>query len=157
MVRPAQLLPRIFDGYNENPHFLVPTSYHLPRNSLEEREVAATFKKMYFGGENLSSSNLHGFADYHTDAQFKLQTQRFLLLFQEHSSMPIYKYDFSYEGSLSFVKSILLLSSWDGVCHADDLFYLFSPSFPIFMWPWDHAATVRERFVRLQANFAKTG
>lgn len=157
MIRPAQLLPGMLERYNENPDFLVPLSFNLPRNSVESREVSTTFRQLYFGGENLSSRNLNGFADYQTDAQFKFTTQRVLNLFMEHSNTPIYKYSFSYDGSLNFLKFILVLRGYDGVCHADDLFYLFSPSFPILMLPWDHAATVRERFVRLQTNFAKFG
>lgn len=157
MVREYLLDEEVFDRYNENDDFFVPLSFNLDKNSPEVKEVASVFKNLYFNGEQLSSESLNEWAKFHTDAQFKFPADRAIKSFANVSSHPIYYYDFSYDGGLNFLKTLLFLRSYNGVCHADDIFYLFSPAFPIPVWPTDHSLTVRRRLIRLWANFAKTG
>jgi bile salt-stimulated lipase len=157
MVREYMLDEDVFSRYNENDNFFVPLSFELAENTPEVEEVADIFKKMYFDGKLLSEDNLAGWAKFHTDAQFKFPTERVIKSLAKFSTQPIYYYDFTYDGGLNFLKTLLFLRSYDGACHADDIFYLFSPAFPIPVWPTDHALTVRRRLIRLWANFAKTG
>ncbi|CRL02968.1 CLUMA_CG016255, isoform A [Clunio marinus] len=156
-VRESLIDSDVFQRYNENPDFFVPLSYKLDKDSPETIEVADEFKNIYFNNEPLSNSNLVGWAKFHTDAQFKFPTDRTLQYFMQTSTHPIYYYEFSYSGTLNFLKQLLFLFDYDGACHADDMFYLFKPSFPIPMFPWDQAIQVRRRQVRLWANFAKFG
>lgn len=157
MVREYLLDNQVFDLYNENDKFLVPLSFELPENSTEVKEVAQAFRDLYFSGKNLSGDNLDDWAHFHTDAQFKFPTDRTMKFFAQNSPYPIYYYEFSFDGALNFLKTLLFLRSYQGACHADDIFYLFTQGFPIPVWPTDHALTVRRRLIRLWANFAKTG
>lgn len=157
MVREYLLDGSVFERYNKNPDFFVPLSFNLQKNSTNVKEVADAFKSLYFNGMQLSEDKLEEWAEFHTDAQFKFPTDRTIKYFAQTSPHPIYYYDFSFEGNLNFLKTLLFLRGYDGACHADDIFYLFNPSFPIPVWPNDHALTVRRRYIRLFTNFAKFG
>lgn len=157
MVREYMLDEEVFTRYNENDEFFVPLSFNLQSNALKIKEVAESLKEQYFQGNSLSEQNLNEWAEFHTDAQFKFPTDRVVKSFTKFSTQPIYYYDFTYDGGLNFLKTLLFLRGYSGACHADDIFYLFSPAFPIPVWPNDHALKVRRRLIRLWANFAKTG
>lgn len=157
MLREYLLDNSVFDRYNENDYFLVPLSFELDENSTEVRNISDTFKKLYFDGQNLSMSNLEGWAEYHTDAQFRFPTDRTIKILTKTFKNPIFKYEFGYNGALNILKKLLFLGKYPGACHADDLFYLFSPEISIPVWPTEHALTVRKRLIRLWTNFAKTG
>lgn len=157
MVRQYLLNNKVFQEYNADDSFLVPLSYELPRNSSHVLTVAKAFRETYFDGEKLSKEKLNGWATYHTHAQFEFPMWRVIKLMVQKSTDPLFVYNFSYSGNLNFLKTLLFLRGYEGVCHADDIFYLFSPSFPIPLWPTDHALTVRRRYIRLFTNFAKFG
>jgi bile salt-stimulated lipase len=177
MVREYLLDEEVFDRYNNDDNFFVPLSFNLDESSPEKKKIADTFKDLYFDGQNLSSNSLNEWAKFHTDAQFKFPADRAIKSFALNTSKAIYYYDFSFDGGLNFLKTLLFLRSYQGACHAgkileirnfftkvnnfflftDDIFYLFSPAFPIPVWPTDHSLTVRRRLIRLWTNFAKTG
>jgi len=156
-IREYLLNRQIFNQFNRDNSYLVPLSFDLARSSPFNIEVADKFKAMYFNGQNLSSETIDGFAQYHTDAQFKFPADRTIVITANVTKLPIYYYNFSYEGALNFLKTLLFLRAHPGVCHADDIFYLFTTKLPIPIWPSDHAATVRNRYIRLFTNFAKFG
>ena len=157
MVREYLLDNKVFDRYNQDDSFLVPLSFNLPKNSSSVKEIADKFKSMYFNGQNLSAETMNGWAQYHTDAQFKFPADRTLKMIAETATKPIYYYNFSYSGNLNFLKTLLFLRSYPGACHADDIFYLFTTKLPIPVWPTDHAVTIRKRYIRFFTNFAKYG
>lgn len=160
MVRQTLLDRRVFDDYNRDDSSLVPLSFNLSNlssNSTIIKEVADKFKSIYFNGQNLSSETIEGWAQYHTDAQFKFPADRTLKIIAETATKPIYYYNFSFEGALNFLKTLLFLRGYPGVCHADDIFYLFTTRLPIPVWPSDHALTIRRRYIRLFTNFVKYG
>lgn len=157
MVREYLLDEEVFDRYNDNDEYFVPLSFNLDKNDSHVKEVADAFRNLYFNGTQLSSNSLNEWAEFHTDAQFKFPSDRAIKSFAKSSNHPIYYYNFSFDGGLNFLKTLLFLRSYGGACHADDIFYLFSPSFPIPVWPTDHSLTVRRRLIRLWTNFAKTG
>ena len=69
---------------------------------------------------------------------------------------PVYYYRFSFDGSFNFLKRVMLLTSFPGAMHADDLGYLFNlPGLPTF--PSNQANVVRRRFIRMWTDFAKRG
>jgi len=157
MVRQYLLDRDVFNQYNADDSFLVPLSFNLSNNSPSVEEVADEFRSMYFEGKNISSATMNGWSQFHTDAQFKFPTDRTIKHIAGTSTEPIYYYNFSYEGAFNVVKTLLLLGSHAGVCHADDIFYLFTTGIPIPVWPNSHALTIRRRYIRLFTNFAKYG
>lgn len=160
MIRPAQLDADTFKRYNEDENFFVPLSFNLSDSSEESSEVARKFREIYFhGAANLSDKMLAEWAIFHTDAQFKFPVDRVITGFLQNLSAPVYRYKFSYSGALNFLKRLLFLNKFDGACHFDENFYLFTPGFPLVIpvLPGDHALTVRRRMVQMWTNFAKFG
>lgn len=77
---------------------------------------------------------------------------------QQPSSAPVYLYQFSFDGSLNMVKTILLLNDYPGASHGDDVFYLFKVAkIPAPLLPSNSAIQTRRRMVRMWTNFAKHG
>lgn len=157
MVRQYWIDNKVFDEFNENDEFFVPLSFKLTKGSSQIKQVADAFKKLYFDGRPLSRDSLNGWARFQTDAGFKFPTDRTIKFIAETSLHPTYYYNFSFSGPLNFLKTLLFLRGYEGACHADDIFHLFTPAFPIPVWPTDHSLTVRRRLVRLFTNFAKFG
>lgn len=156
MVRQYLIDSSVFNDYNQNPHFFVPDSYNLTKDSEDAKKVYEAFKEVYFKGQSLSRDSLHEWARFHTDAQFKFPALRAMKYFSQNHTMPLYTYNFSFSGALNWLKTILFLTQYEGACHADDLFYQFDPRI-LPTWPGSHAIEVRKRYVRLFANFAKFG
>lgn len=156
-VREYWLDDQVLERFNEHEDFFVPLSFHLTKESKKINEVANAFRNAYFAGKKVTEDDLEEYAKFQTDAGFKFPTDRTIKMLAKTMNHPIYYYNFSFDGPLNFLKTLLFLRGYSGACHADDIFYLFSPAFPIPVWPTDHALTVRRRFIRLFANFAKFG
>lgn len=156
MITEYQRDSNVLERFNENDDYLWPFSFGEPKNLSEVKNLARFFRKLYFGGRPLSSESLNLWAEFQTDLIFKFPTDRVIRSFLQHSSQPIYKFIFSYEGGLNFPKNFFFLNKYRGACHADTVFYVFEPAFPIFFWH-SHTLIVRQRVVRMWTNFAKTG
>jgi carboxylesterase type B len=104
--------------------------FNLSESSSEATEVAVKFREIYFHSANLLDKMLAEWAVFHTDAQFKFPTDRVVTAILQNSSAPIYRYEFSYSGALNFLKKLLFLSRFEGACHFDENFYLFTAGFP---------------------------
>ncbi|KAG5668697.1 hypothetical protein PVAND_016626 [Polypedilum vanderplanki] len=149
--------PTFLSDYNVHPEYFVPISYNITKNDTNSiDEVANTFKKIYFDDKKITENSKDEFAIFTTDAGFKFAVDR-TVRFMANNESKIFTYEFTYDGALNFIKTIMFLKSYSGACHADDLFYLFSPAFPMLVWPNNHAFTVKHRLVRLWSNFIKTG
>lgn len=71
---------------------------------------------------------------------------------------PVYMYKFSFDGSLNLIKTVLFLNDYPGVCHGDDVFYMFKVTkVPPPLFPTNIALQTRRRMVRMWTNFAKNG
>lgn len=125
MVREYLLDEEVFDRYNQEDEFFVPLSFNLHENSSDVKEVADTFRNLYFDGKKLSGDSLNEWAKFHTDAQFKFPTDRAIKSFAQNASQPIYYYNFSFDGGLNFLKTLLFLRSYQGACHADVSILIF--------------------------------
>jgi len=148
---------KMFVQYKQDQSFYVPLSYGLPKNSPNVQVVADKFKELYFHGKDTSPKDPYDFAQFQTVAQFDFPTDRTVKMMSDGASPTIYYYKFSYDGCYNLVKTILLLKLYPGAAHADDLFYLFSPIFPLYGFICQNSKHVRDRHVRLFANFAKHG
>lgn len=146
------------EDYNRNPEYLVPFSYNIsPNDTGHVIEVARAMRDAYFQGGRLTDQLKDEFAVFQTDTNFLFPADRVLRITAANSSTPIYNYIFSYDGPYNMVKLFLLVKGYSGACHADDIFYLFKPSFPVLGWPWDHAGVVQKRTLSMWGNFIKFG
>ncbi len=83
-----------------------------------------------------------------------------LKFYSQHSDAPTYMYLFAYKGQNSLV-NLLLDSSQTlfdtGVCHGDELFYLFDLKISSKRLLYNKDAQIRERMLTLWTDFAKYG
>lgn len=159
-IREVLIDDTVMDQFIAQPHLWSPHSFNLNRQTqqAEINEVATTFRNIYFNGQNPGQNNRFNWTQYMTDAHFTFGTDRTIRYHATRQTQPIYYYKFSMDGSLNMVKRLLLLSSYDGAVHADDIFYLFDvSSWPMPILPGNIALTVRRRMVRLWTNFAIHG
>lgn len=109
------------DQFIRNPHFYVPQSFNLNPTTQQAQvnEVAQTFRNIYFNGQNPSQSIRYNWTQFHTDAHFAFGIDRTVRHHAARQSQPIFYYKFSMDGALNMVKRLLLLSDYNGACHAD--------------------------------------
>lgn len=159
MIREQLLDPSVVDIINENRQFVVPTAlWGIDPNSAAGTTITNEFHSFYMDNQPLSAENRYNWTKYNTDHHFGYGVDTTIRTHLRHQSSPIYYYIFSFDGDLNLVKRALLLRSYPGAVHADDIPYLFSVSrIPAVILPSNHANVVRSRMVRLWTNFAKFG
>ena len=94
-----------------------------------------------------------------SDAKFKIPTDESIRDHFELLSSPIYYYYFAYRGSSSFTEIFGDPNNDYGVCHADDLQYLFPVGEQLFKdTPLsENDEKMVDVMTRLWSNFARTG
>lgn len=143
----------VLDHYNRNPSFMVPLSFKLDPNSAEFIDTVGKLQELYFGGQK--TGTLEQWLTLYSDGIFRLPSDRAVRFYAENSNVPIYYYDFAFDGSLNYFKKFFNLP-FEGASHGDELFYLFEPELTGFI-PNANSTLVRRRMTRMWANFAKFG
>ncbi|XP_063917730.1 juvenile hormone esterase-like [Zophobas morio] len=142
----------------EAPNFqkLISHSFGYKEGSPETKTVADKVKKFYFGDEEYSHKLLRKKYDLFSDVYFLYDTYVRIIAQSTISKAPTYLYWMTVETKLNFFKMLLNLQM-PGVCHCDDIGYLFKH----FATPEIVAGSVEDvcltRFVKLWTNFAKFG
>ncbi|KAJ3645088.1 hypothetical protein Zmor_022775 [Zophobas morio] len=135
---------------------LIPWSLGYKIGSPESKAVAAKLKKFYFGDEEYSRNFLKQKYDALSDIYFLYGIYDTIMTQSAVSKAPIYLYWMTLETKLNLFKMLLGVRI-PGVCHCDDVFYLFKN----FATPKIVPGSVEDigvtRFVRLWTNFAKFG
>ncbi|XP_063709088.1 uncharacterized protein LOC134837636 [Culicoides brevitarsis] len=130
----------LFQTTNENKMFykMVP-SYHLvvPQDARKDKSEeilmnhGENIKKVYNDFQDLSTDNLKPFFDFVTDLTFLHSIHRNILSrFKHESTGKTFLYRFSYHfPTRNHRKHAFGAAAHDGVCHGDDLSYLFTNAF----------------------------
>ena len=95
--------------------------------------------------ENYDLDHKQAIFDMYTDSGFLYGTYRTVDYLVNHGST-VFQYILTYEGEFSF--SQLYYVSPQGVCHADDLLYLWNPSFSTYLGRLNLSS-----LIRLSINF----
>ncbi|XP_026749626.1 juvenile hormone esterase-like [Galleria mellonella] len=113
------------DTKNKYPEYLVPKeiAYRLPNEKV--KEFGERIKRFYVGNKDFCTEVSNAQVDMLSDTYFTYSINRFSYLYSK-LNQPIYKYVLNYDSDLNMLKSLLGLADLDGMCHADELFYLFS-------------------------------
>ncbi|XP_015838032.2 alpha-esterase like protein E3 isoform X1 [Tribolium castaneum] len=122
----------------------------------EAKAVTTTVKKFYFGNEEPSADNVVKAFDLASDVFFLYGIHKAVGAQYSRSKAPIYVYEMTIETELNFFKNLLKITE-PGVCHADDIGYLFNHFVTPKITPGSAADIGRSRFVKLWTNFAKFG
>lgn len=156
MIREQILDNTVRDIVNANRNLVVPTTlWDVEPHSAAGDAITSAVWDHYLDGQNLALANRYEWSQYNSDVHFNWGVDQCVRLHLQHKTSPIYYYVFSYDGSFNMVKRLMLLSSFPGAMHGDDLGYLFPNSIPAL--PSNHAHVVRRRLVRLWTNFGKYG
>lgn len=157
MIREQILDAAVRDTVNANRDLIVPTAlWNVEPTSSAGQSIANSFWNFYMNGEQLTQDNRFEWSQYNSDAHFNWGVDQCVRLHFQQKTSPIYYYVFSFDGALNYLKRRLLLGSFPGAMHGDDLGYLFDLSvLPVL--PSNHANVVRRRLTTMWTNFAKTG
>lgn len=131
----------------------------LPRNLLipnekDKLEVARQLKHRYMGDKEVSKETLEQLSSFEGDLGIKYPVISTIDLFLKTSTKPIFGYRFDYDGWLNMAKLASGFRKSQGATHADDLFYIFKPFFPVLhMLERD----ILNKVTSMWTNFAKFG
>lgn len=91
------------DRFNEDPNLLIPGAWQIERNSPEEREILAGFRRVYFNNsEIITEEMMPQWVDFCTDRESTIGISKFVDFHYKHQ--PVYYYRFSYSGSFSLAQ-----------------------------------------------------
>ncbi|XP_011704230.1 PREDICTED: juvenile hormone esterase-like isoform X2 [Wasmannia auropunctata] len=117
-------------------------------------------RHLYFGNEEISEETLNNYA-YFIGDEFFVRGIMKVAEQQKSSGGSTYLYKFDYESETSVMRKVLNIGL-PGVCHTEDLSYLFRPEMAKIMnWTLPEVGTddykVVNHFTQMWTDFAKTG
>jgi carboxylesterase type B len=142
---------------NADQHAWIPSEFNVPHGSADADQIVQEIKDFYLGGQDLSDDLRWEWSKYCTDRHFIHGIDETVKIHAEHQTQAVYYYVFTFTGSLNLIKNFLLLGSFPGAVHADEIPYMFSItglSPPLL--PTNHAFVIRRRLLRMFSNFAIT-
>lgn len=147
--------PTILERFNQNPHLLIPYEWNVQPGSPQATEIITTFRNLYFGGRvNITLEDSIGWMQYVSDREFIFGVSKLARLHQ--AQQPVFYFQFSYSGSLSWTQRILGLTNLNGAVHGDDIFHVLRMNILVTpVSPRDEAFRVARRSVRLWGNFIR--
>ncbi|KAL0831191.1 hypothetical protein ABMA28_002050 [Loxostege sticticalis] len=122
------------------------------------QEVDEKIRKFYFQGKELTCDMIQELSNLTTDLLFVYNILRFARHHYRlyHGAPPVYLYQFTAETERNFTKKQYNMDAINGVCHADDLHYLFHVTcLPIPLT--EESKTIIGQFVKLWVDFASSG
>ncbi|XP_075211389.1 esterase FE4-like [Lycorma delicatula] len=146
---------------NNDPRAFVP--HDLCSESDHFYNIVKNVKKFYFNDLPLTADKISDYIDLSTDLEFTIGIHKTLKYLSVKSNIPVYVYLFSFEGELGFLKSFIRMTISGlpkGVCHADDIGYLFHNSLiskELSVAITSPEIKVVDNFCTFWTNFAKYG
>jgi len=121
--------------------------------------VTRSIRKFYFGDKKINQSTKWNLIDMYTDAWFFISSQINVKYHLEKVRAPVYYYYFAYRGTSSLTQIFGDPINSYGVCHADELQYLFPIGGLLFptATPSEEDLKVVDVMTTLWFNFAKSG
>lgn len=137
---------------------LIPNDLNVSRYSSEGDLVADRIRDFYLGGRPITLDTVEEMISLLTDVMFvrgMTNAAKMHAKYSEHNST--YFYRFAYDGALGLYKRLLNVNR-PGVCHGDELGYLFYFGFfNVNLDPSSSEKLVQRRMIRMWTNFVKNG
>lgn len=136
---------------------LVPLELGLNKSSEKCKKFGAAMKEFYFNKDEPSLATLDNYVDIMTDKLFWHGIHRALVIrINVEKPAPTFLYRFNFDSpTFSAYKVLMCGKGVKGVCHADDLSYLFHHVFD-FDSGADELKTI-QRMVKIWTKFAQDG
>lgn len=149
----------LMDDLNTDFERTVPISLMYDKTADDVNEVTKRIKEFYFNNEIIDWTKKEQLINMYTDGWFLNCADETVELHRNFTKSPVYYYLFAHRGVASFTKIFGGGDKDYGVCHADDLQYLFPVGDGLFpdKKPSDDDKYVAELFTSLFANFASEG
>lgn len=147
----TQLLP-----YLSKSGAVVPRELKLKLPQQKLVELDQKIRHRYFQGKEVTSDMLRELINLETDKLFVYNVLRYARYHVRNKTMPVYLYNFTIESERNYTKKSYNMETEKGVCHADELPYLFNITcLPI---PLSHQSKqLIKNTVKLWTDFADTG
>uniref|UniRef100_A0A182SHG7 Carboxylic ester hydrolase n=1 Tax=Anopheles maculatus TaxID=74869 RepID=A0A182SHG7_9DIPT len=144
-------------SYNTHPERLLPPVLHLPPG-VNVKELAQKVKRFYFQTRPISDATLPEMMDLLSDNEYITATVTAAELMAKYQpKVKHYCYYFTHDGRLGNIKRLLNMAHLPGVCHGDDVFYMFHSALNAALRDDAAETIVRKAFVRMWSNFAYEG
>ena len=151
--------PELWNDWRENFYNIGTRSlFNIPKESdITEEDIENTKQlvEYYFGTiENFNEEHKTAVFNLFTDGAFLFDTHKTINYLTE-AGVTVYEYIMTYQGEYSLTS----LSGFGpvGVCHADELLYLFTPAFSTNITLNAEDIEVKNVMVKAWTNFAKFG
>ncbi|XP_052855781.1 esterase B1 isoform X1 [Drosophila gunungcola] len=119
--------------------------------------VTREIRSFYLGSKHVGIESVDEMIALLTDLMFLQGIRRTARNHAKFGNAPVYMYRFSFDGALGLYKRMLGIPR-PGVCHGDELGYLFKFGFfNLSLDPKSMEVQVKNRMVRMWTNFAKYG
>ncbi|XP_037955973.1 venom carboxylesterase-6-like [Teleopsis dalmanni] len=119
--------------------------------------VTREIRQFYLGSKSVGIESVEELIALLTDLMFLQGIRKTARFHARYSNAPVYMYRFSFDGALGLYKRMLGISR-PGVCHGDEMGYLFKFGFfNLSLDPRSKEVLVKNRMVRMWTNFAKFG
>ncbi|XP_013183096.1 esterase B1 [Amyelois transitella] len=128
--------------------------FKLPREKLYD--IDQMIRKFYFDGKDITENSLQEYTNLETDRLFAYNIMRYARYHAHYCSMPVFVYKFTAETERNYYKRHYKMEAVKGVCHADELPYLFDVKCIDIPKP-DKSWKVIDNLTKLWTNFAITG
>ncbi|XP_967137.2 juvenile hormone esterase-like [Tribolium castaneum] len=149
------LIDELDDKFNE----VVPISLLYDETSSRAKEVTNKIRKFYFGASKITESSRFDVVDMYTDGWFLNGADEAIRYYLKYGKKPVYYYLFGHRGVASFTEIFGDKEKDYGVCHADELQYLFPIGDGLFpdKPPSPDDKKMAKIMTTLWTNFAKFG
>lgn len=151
----ARKLPHIA-GFLGTAGAVVPRELKLKWPPEKVQKADERVRKYYFKDKPISTELLQEYTDLETDRIFLYNILRYARYHVKYSSEPVYFYKFIAETERNHTKKAYNMESVKGVCHADELPYLFNVTCLDIPVTYE-SRTIINQLVQLWTNFAATG
>ncbi|XP_073949366.1 carboxylic ester hydrolase-like isoform X4 [Choristoneura fumiferana] len=138
------------------PGAVVPRELKLKWRPEILQEADTKIRKFYFDSKDITTEMLQEVTYLETDRMFAYNIRRYARYHYFHNTEPVYLYKFTPETERNYTKKQYKMESVKGVCHADDLPYLFNVTcldIPLT----DASRSIIRQLVTLWTNFATIG
>ncbi|XP_055923213.1 juvenile hormone esterase isoform X2 [Eupeodes corollae] len=136
---------------------LVPKTLNVSSFSDEAQQVSSEMREFYLGSLAVGAESIDQMIYLLTDLMFLQGIAKSARSHAMHGTAPVYLYRFAFDGALGLYKRMLGISR-PGVCHGDEIGYLFKFGFfNLSLDPSSIEIIVKNRMVKMWTNFAKYG
>ncbi|XP_031345677.1 venom carboxylesterase-6-like isoform X2 [Photinus pyralis] len=149
----------LMEDLDKNFHKILPISLFYKEACTSSDYISNQLRKFYLGNKKVDNSSRQAITDLFTDGWFLHGADESIRQHIKHTNQPVFYYLFGHHGVASFSQIFGDATQRYGVCHADELQYLFPVGDSLFpnQKPDELDRRMTDLMTDLWTNFAKYG